>query len=143
MNVVTQLLLKIALCSKTKKHVKFLVTTVDTNVQLGTLLHRISKHKPLKEWISDETKRMLNENVFGDMLRADDTPYGDNLSVAKLNQYRKDPNNGPMLTAETLVDLKPFALKLGSFLYNIIISDFDYLLVIVEDKISFMTVMTI
>ena len=102
---------------KQKKHVKFLVTTVDTNVQLGTLLHRISKHKPLKEWISDETKRMLNKSLFGDMLRAD-TPYGDNLSVAKLNQYRKDSNNGPMLTAETLVDLKPFALKLGSFFHN-------------------------
>ena len=110
------LLLTIASCSKTKPG-KFLVTTVDTKVQLGTLLHRISKHKPLKEWISDETKRMLNESLFGDMLRAD-TPYGDNLSVAKLNQYRKDSNNGPMLTAETLVDLKPFALKLGSFFHN-------------------------
>ena len=102
---------------KQKKHVKFLVTTVDTKVQLGTLLRRISEHKPLEEWIRDKIKRMLNESLFGHMLRAD-TPYGDNLSVAKLNQYRKDSNNGPMLTAETLVDLKPFALKLGSFLYN-------------------------
>ena len=103
---------------KQKKHVKFLVTTVDTKVQLGTLLRRISEHEPLEEGATrDETKTMLNESVFGGMLRAD-TPYGDNLSVAKLNQYRKDPNNGPMLTAETLVDLKPFALKLGSFLYN-------------------------
>ena len=85
-------------------------------MQLGTLLRRISEHEPLKEWISDKTKRMLNESLFGDMLRAD-TPYGDNLSVEKLNQYRKEQNNGPMLTAETLVDLKPFALKLGSFFH--------------------------
>ena len=108
------LLLTIASCSKTKKHVKFLVTTVDTKVQLGTLLRRISEHKPFEEWIRNKIKTMLNESVFGGMLRAD-TPYGDNLSVAQLNQYRKDR---PMLTAETLVDLKPFALKLGLFLYN-------------------------
>ena len=87
-------------------------------MQLGTLLRRISDHEPLEEGAPrDETKRMLNESLFGHMLRAD-TPYGDNLSVEKLNQYRKDQNNGPMLTAETLVDLKPFALKLGSFFHN-------------------------
>ena len=104
---------------------------MDTKVPLRALLHRFNQYGHEQELI----RKDLIQSVFGGIMN-ENTPYEQilvyhlvdyhtsKLKVSseqqmcdKLNEHRKHSQHMKRLTLESPVDLKPFALEIGCFIY--------------------------
>ena len=99
---------------------------MDTKVPLRALLYQFNQYEHEQKLITKD----LIQSVFGGIMN-ENTPYEKILTYHdseeevsseqqmcdKLNEHRKHSQQMKRLTLETTMDLKPFALEIGCFLY--------------------------
>ena len=97
---------------------------MDTNVPLRALLYRFNEYGHEQKLIRKE----LIQSVFGGIMK-ENTPYekilvpsevkviSEQKMCDKLNKHLKGSQHMKRLTLESPMDLKPFALEIGCFVY--------------------------
>ena len=117
---------RLALISNTFHYIKIISVPMNTKVPLCALLHRFNQYEHEQELIRKE----LIEGVFGGLMN-ENTPYEKILTYHdseeevsseqqmcdKLSEHRKHSQHMKRLTLESPVDLKPFVLIIGCFLF--------------------------